>query len=50
MDMVTQLECLAVIVDATTLRQVRLVVRAVVTMSGRVTMLGIARWAGRGGS
>ena len=32
------------------LRQLQLVVMAVLAMTGRVTMLGISRWAGEGGS
>jgi putative transposase len=50
MDIVTQLSCLAVILDATTLRQLGQIVSTLLTMSGRVTMLGIARWGGKGTS
>jgi IS4 transposase len=35
---------------ATTLRQFSKIVFAVLAMTGRVTMLGISRWAGQGGS
>jgi len=34
----------------TTLRQMTIIIRAMLAMSGRVTMLGISRWAGQGGS
>jgi len=37
-------------VAARTLRQFSRIVEAVLAMSGRVTMLGISRWAGPGGS
>jgi len=36
--------------EKTTLRQMAIIVQAMLAMSGRVTMLGISRWAGRGGS
>ena len=34
----------------TVLRQLQIVVMAMLAMTGRVTMLGISRWAGEGGS
>ena len=37
-------------VTATTVRQLRRIIVALVAMTGRVTRLGIARWAGPGGS
>jgi hypothetical protein len=37
-------------VAATTLRQFSRIVSAVLAMTGRVTMLGISRWTGQGGS
>jgi putative transposase len=49
-DLVTVLQCTAVCLDATTLRQLRVIVPAVCAMTGRVTMLGISRWTGKGGS
>ena len=36
--------------ERTLLRQMAVVVQALLAMSGRVTMLGISRWAGKGGS
>jgi len=35
---------------ATTLRQFSKITCALLAMTGRVTMRGISRWAGRGGS
>jgi hypothetical protein len=35
---------------ATTLRQFSRITRALLVMTGRITMLGLARWAGKGGS
>ena len=50
MDIVALCQCLQPHVTATTLRQFRRIVCAMVVMTGRVTMLGLARWAGKGGS
>ena len=37
-------------ITKTTLKQMSCVITAMIAMSGRVTMLGISRWAGTGGS
>jgi putative transposase len=50
MDMVALLHCLQSYVPATTLRQCSRIVRALLVMTGRITMLGMSRWAGKGGS
>src|SRR2546428_4664712 len=50
MDIVALLQCLQPAVSRTTLRQFSRVVVALLAMTGRVTMLGISRWAGQGGS
>lgn len=50
MEIVTLLQCLAPYLTATTLRQMALIMTAMLAMSGRVTMLGLSRWAGPGGS
>jgi putative transposase len=50
MDIVALLQCLQPYVPASTLRQCRRIVRALLVMTGRVTMLGMSRWAGKGGS
>jgi len=50
MDIVALCQCLQPHVTATTLRQCRRIVCAMVVMTGRVTMLGLSRWAGTGGS
>ena len=50
MDMLALCQCLRPHVTATTLRQLSRMVWAMLVMSGRVTMLGISRWAGQGGS
>lgn len=49
-DIVALLHCIEPFVAATTLRQFSCVVSALLAMTGRVTMLGISRWAGQGGS
>ena len=50
MDIVALLQCLQPYLPATTLRQCSRIVRALLVMTGRITMLGMSRWAGTGGS
>ena len=50
MDIVALCQCLRPHVTATTLRQLSRIVAALLVMTERVTMLGISRWAGPGGS
>jgi len=50
MDILALLPCLQPAVPSTTLRQFSHIVVALLAMTGRVTMLGISRWAGQGGS
>src|SRR5207245_10199317 len=49
-DIITVFACLSQCLNATTLRQLGRVTEAMLAMTGRVTMRGIARWAGPGGS
>jgi DDE superfamily endonuclease len=48
-DIIIVLQCLSQCLDKTTLRQLSYIVPAMLAMTGRVTMLGIARWTGPGG-
>jgi DDE superfamily endonuclease len=50
MDILALLQCLQSAMPRTTLRQFSRIVAALLVMTGRVTMLGISRWAGPGGS
>ena len=50
MDIVALLQCLRPHVTATTHRQLSRIALALLVMTGRITMLGISRWAGKGGS
>ena len=50
LDILSLLQCLILEVETTTLRRMSIVVTALLGMSGRVTMKGISRWAGKGGS
>ena len=50
MDIVALLTCLQPLVAAVTLRHFSIIVPALLTMTGRVTMRGISRWAEKGGS
>jgi putative transposase len=49
-DIVALFQCLQPHVTATTVRQCSRIAWAMLVMTGRVTMLGISRWAGQGGS
>jgi putative transposase len=49
-DIVALLQCFQPFLAATTLRQFSKITGAILAMTGRVTMLGISRWAGPGGS
>jgi putative transposase len=49
-DILTLLQCLLPEIKVTTIRQLSRIIMAMLAMSGRVTMLGISRWAGVGGS
>ena len=50
MDILALLQCLQPALTTTTLRQLSLIALALLTMTGRVTMTGIARWSGDGAS
>jgi len=49
-DIIIVLACLSQCLDTTTLRQLSRVTEAMLAMTGRVTMRGLSRWAGKGGS
>ena len=49
-DIMSLLACVSQCLDSTTIRQLARVSEAMLAMSGRVTMRGMARWAGTGGS
>jgi putative transposase len=49
-DIIALFYCLNQCLDQTTTRQMERIIGAMLTMTGRVTMLGIARWADKGGS
>ena len=50
MDLLALLQCLHPGLSTTTLRQLSLIALALLTMTGRITMTGIARWSGDGAS
>ena len=50
MNILALLQTLFPRLSKTDIRRMRLVAQAMLSMSGRVTMLGISRWAGKGGS
>ncbi|NJR76933.1 MAG: transposase [Scytonema sp. CRU_2_7] len=49
-DILSLLQCLLPQINATTMGQLNQIILAMLAMSGRVTMLGISRWTGIGGS
>jgi len=49
-DILALLQPIAPLISKTTLRQLSRVIFGLLAMTGRVTMLGISRWAGKGGS
>ena len=49
-DILQLLECLSPLMSTTTQRHLGLIISALLSMSGRVTMLGLSRWTGKGGS
>ena len=49
-DIISVFTCVSQYLAPTTLRQLRRVTEAMLSMTGRVTMKGLARWTGPGGS
>jgi putative transposase len=50
MNILALLQCIQPYLSRTDLRRLSRIAQAMLSMTGRVTMLGISRWAGRGGS
>jgi putative transposase len=50
MDIITLLSVLSQCLDETSIKQLTVIAKAMVTMSGQVTMLGVSRWSEKGGS
>ena len=50
MNILARLQCIEPYVAVSTAKQLSRIVMAMLVMTGRVSMLGIARWAGKGGS
>jgi putative transposase len=48
LDIMVVLACLSQCAQPTTLRQLRGVIEAMLSISGRVTMRGLSRWSGKG--
>ncbi len=49
-EILTLLSCLTFDLNSTSLKHLGGIIQAMLAMTGRVTMLGISRWAGKGGS
>jgi putative transposase len=50
MDIVALCQCLRPHITETTVRQLNRIMLALLVITGRITMLGLSRWAGQGGS
>lgn len=50
MNILALLQCIQPIISKTDVRRMSQVVQAMLSMTGRVTMLGLSRWTGKGGS
>jgi putative transposase len=50
LDIMVVLACLSQCVQPTTLRHLERVIEAMLSISGRITMKGLSRWSGKGGS
>ena len=50
MNILALLQCIQPNLSKTELRRMSRIVQAILSMTGRVTMLGLSRWAGKGGS
>ena len=49
-EIIALFQCVEQTLNTTTLRQLKIVVTAMLAMTGRVTMLGLSRWSEKGGS
>ena len=49
-NILTLLDCFAPYLSVASIRQLSQIISAIITMSGRVTMLGMSRWTDKGGS
>ena len=50
MNILALLQCIQPIISKTDVQRMSQVVQAILSMTGRVTMLGLSRWTGKGGS
>jgi hypothetical protein len=50
MDILSLLACFQPLVSSTSVRHLSVIVPTILTITGRITKLGISRWAGSGGS
>ncbi len=49
-EIVALLQSLTPLVSKTTLREMSWIIEAMLSMTGRITMLGLSRWSEKGGS
>jgi putative transposase len=49
-EIITLLSCIAPIIEKKRQKQLSIIIKAMLTMNGRITMLGLSRWSEKGGS
>jgi putative transposase len=49
-EIITLLNCIAPIIGITKQKRLRIIIQALLSMRGRITMLGLSRWSEKGGS
>jgi hypothetical protein len=49
-EIITLLSCIAPIIENKTQKQLGIIIQALLSMRGRITMLGLSRWSEKGGS
>jgi len=49
-EIITLLNCIIPIIGKTKQNQLKIIIQALLSMRGRITMLGLSRWSEKGGS
>ena len=49
-EIITLLSCIEPIIGKKIQKQLSIIIKAMLTMNGRITMLGLSRWSEKGGS
>ena len=49
-EIITLLSCIIPIIETKKQKQLQIIIQALLSMRGRITMLGLSRWSEKGGS